>query len=62
MLGDDRKNYGSILSGSCKKINQDPPRMIVYHNRAKEMKDYAEKVKATKSGDIQHDRLVGCMV
>ena len=62
MPGDDRTNYGSIESGRWKKIKKDPPRMIAYNNRAKQIKDDVEKVKTTKSGDDQHDPLVGCMV
>ena len=62
MPGDDRTNYGSIESGRWKKIKKDPPRMIAYNNRAKQIKDDVEKVKTTKSGDDQHDPLVGCMM
>lgn len=57
-----RKNYSSIVSGRWKKIKKYRPRMIAYNNRAKQIKNDAEKVKKTKSGDIQHDPLVGCMV
>ena len=62
MPRDNRKNYSSIVSGRWKKIKKDPPGMIAYNNRAKQTKDDAEKVKTTKSGDDQHDPLVGCMM
>ena len=37
------KKYCSIVSGRWKKIKEDPAKLIAYKNRAKQMKDEAEK-------------------
>ena len=57
MTGEDRKNFRSIVSGRWKKIKEDPARLFTYNNRARQMRDEAEK--PTKSGD---DLWVGSMV
>ena len=38
-----QKKYCSIVSGRWKKIKEDPAKLIAYNNRAKQMKDEAEK-------------------
>ena len=41
-------------------IKKDPAMLIVYTNRAKQMRNEAEKL--TKSRNDQHDPLVACIV
>ena len=43
MTGEDRKNYRSIVSRIWKKIKEDPARLFTYNNRARQMRDEAEK-------------------
>ena len=39
-------------------IKDDPERLIEYNNRSEPIRDEAEKVKTTESGNDQHNRLV----
>ena len=55
-IGEDRKNYRSIVSRMWKKIKEDPARLFTYNNKAREMRDEAEK--PAKVGDVL---LVGSM-
>ena len=57
VTGEDRKDFRSIVSERRKKIKEDPVRLFIYNNRARQMRDEAEK--PTKSGD---DLSVGSMV
>ena len=57
VTGEDRKYFRSIVSERWKKIKEDPVRLFIYNNRARQMRDEAEK--PTKSGD---DLSVGSMV
>ena len=49
MTGENRRNYRSIVSRSWKEITEDPARLSIYHDRAIQMKNEAEK--AIKLGD-----------
>ena len=49
MTEEDQKNFRSIVSGRWKKIKEDPVRLFTYNNRARQMRDEAEK--PTKSED-----------
>ena len=42
MTGEDRENYCSIFSIRWEKIKEDPARLIVKNNRAKQMRGKAE--------------------
>ena len=57
MTGEDRKNYSSIVSRRWKEIKEDLARLFGYNNRARQMKDEAEK--PTK---LRNDPSVGSMV
>ena len=39
MTGEDRKNYGSIVSRKWKEINEDPARLSAYKNTGRQMRD-----------------------
>ena len=43
------RGHLSIVSGRCKKIKKDPARLFVYNNRARQMRNEAEK--STKAKD-----------
>ena len=49
MTEEDQKNFRSTVSGRWKKIKKDPVRLFTYNNRARQMRDEAEK--PTKSED-----------
>ena len=49
MTGENRRNYRSMVSRSWKEITEDPARLSIYHDRAIQMKNEAEK--AIKLGD-----------
>ena len=49
MTGEDQKNYRSIVSKTWNDIKEDPARLTVYNDRARKMKNEAEK--PTKLGD-----------
>ena len=49
MTGKDRKNFLSIVSGRWEKIKENPARLFTCNNRARQMRDEAEK--PVKSGD-----------
>ena len=49
MTGENRRNYRSMVSRSWKGITEDPARLSIYHDRAIQMKNEAEK--AIKLGD-----------
>ena len=60
MTEEERKTYRSIVSRRSKKIKEDPARLFAYNNRARQMKNEAEK--PTKSGNdlsvssmVQHE-------
>ena len=50
MTAEDRKNYSSIVSRMWKKIKENPARLFTYNNRARQMRDEAEKL--AKVGDV----------
>ena len=56
MTGEDQKNYRSIVSKTWKDIKEDPARLTVYNDRARKVKNEAQK--PTKLGD---DSLVSRM-
>ena len=43
MIGEDRKNYRSIVSRRWKEIKEDPERLSTYNDRARQMKNETEK-------------------
>ena len=49
MTGEDQKNYRSIVSKTWKDIKEDPARLTVYNDRARKVKNEAQK--PTKLGD-----------
>ena len=49
MTGEDQKNYRSIVSKTWKDIKEDPARLTVYSDRARKVKNEAQK--PTKLGD-----------
>ena len=54
MTGEDRKNYHSIVSKRWKEIKEDPARLSAYNNRARQMKNEAEK----SGDDSQNEKMV----
>ena len=54
MTGEDRKNYCSIVSRRWKEIKEDPARLAAYNDRARQIKNEAEK----PGDDSQHEKTV----
>ena len=54
MTGEDRKNYRSIVSRRWKEIKKDPARLAAYNDRARQIKNEAEK----PGDDSQHEKTV----
>ena len=54
MTGEDRRNYCSDVSRRWKDIKEDPARLSGHNDRARQMKNEAEK----PSDDSQHEEMV----
>ena len=54
VTGEGRKNYRSIVSRRWKEIKEDPARLSVYNDRARQMKNEAEKL----GNDSQNEKMV----
>ena len=49
ITGEDRKNYRSIVSRRWKEIKEDPARLSVYNDRARQMKNEADNSQHEKT-------------
>ena len=49
ITGEDRKNYRSIVSRRWKEIKEDPARLSVYNDRARQMKNEADNSQHEKN-------------
>ena len=54
MTGEDRRNHRSIVLGRWKEIKEDPARLSAYNDRARQMKNEAERL----GDDSQHEKTV----
>ena len=54
MTGEDRKNYRSIVSRRWKKIKEDPEKLSIYNDRARQMKNEAGEL----GDDSQNEKTV----